>query len=144
MALEDDAEIRNLLARDMHITDGYGSMEEYLTLWTADSTWSSAVAGSFRGHEGHLARHERYRGIGLQGPGTSSYHLLTTVWVNVTGEDAAEALSTWMLIVRTPGGPKLQDLGNFEDTLRREDGAWKLASRVVSQGDGGWLKDLMN
>ena len=65
---EDELEIRNVLARVAHITDGRGTLEEYLTLWTEDSTWESPVSGSFKGHQGHLDRHAKYRATGVQGP----------------------------------------------------------------------------
>jgi len=139
--VEDELEIRNLLARVSHITDGRGSLDDYLTLWTEDCSWSSPVAGSFTGHAGHLERHEKYRAAGVQGPEVDSFHLLTTVWVDVDG-DHATSLSTWVLITQARDNPKVQDVGNYSDTLRRTAEGWKLVTRDVTQGAGQWLRNL--
>jgi SnoaL-like domain len=141
MSAEDDIEIRNVLARVAHITDGRGSMEEYVALWTEDCSWESPVAGSYQGHEGHLARHARYRDAGVQGPQVDSFHVLTTVWVKVE-DSAAAALSTWLLIVDADTNPLIRDIGTYTDTLRRTSDGWKLVTRKVSQGSGDWLSRL--
>jgi len=136
---EDELEIRNVLARVAHITDGRGTLEEYLTLWTEDSTWESPVSGSFKGHQGHLDRHAKYRATGVQGPEASSFHLLTTVWVKVNG-DEADSMSSWVYVGGADSEPKIEDIGTYTDTLRRTPEGWKLASRKVTQGSGEWLQ----
>jgi hypothetical protein len=110
---DDQIEIRNVLARVAHLTDGRGTLEEYLGLWTEDCLWESPVA--------------------------QSYHVLTTTWVGVRG-DEADALSTWMLITRWSGSPTIEDVGTYTDVLRRTPGGWKLATRQVAQGSGEWLR----
>jgi hypothetical protein len=136
---DDQIEIRNVMARISHLTDGRGTFEEYLGLWTEDCVWESPVAGTWRGHDGQLARHERFRAAGVQGPGAESYHVLTTVWVDVRG-DEADALSTWMLITRWSGSPRIEDIGTYTDVLRRTYDGWKLHTRQVAQGSGDWLR----
>lgn len=140
-ATADELAIRNVLARAAHITDGRGTLDEYVQLWTDDCVWSAPHAGTWHGHDGQRARHERFRSAGVQGPGAESYHLLTTVWVDVKG-DAADALSTWILITRWEGSPKVVDLGNYIDTFRRTDNGWQIATREVTQGDGAWLREM--
>lgn len=137
---DDQVEIQNLLARVAHITDGRGTLDEYLALWTKDSIWESPVAGVWRGHEGHLARHERFRGAGVQGPDAESFHVLTTACIEIDG-DEAKSLSTWLLITRTDSDPKIQDVGTYTDTLQRSPSGWKLHTRRVAQGDGKWLRE---
>lgn len=137
---DDELEIRNVMAKLAHITDGRGSLEEYLELWTEDCTWESPVAGSWSGHEGHLARHARFRKAGVQGPGAESFHVLTTIAVDVDG-DNARALSTWMLVTRWSGAPQVQDIGTYTDTLRRTPTGWRLVTRKVTQGEGDWLRE---
>jgi hypothetical protein len=139
-ASDDDAEIRNLLAQVAHITDGRGTLDEYISLWTEDSVWESSVAGSWNGHEGHLARHKRFRRAGVQGPEVESFHVLTTVFVEVD-RDEARSLSTWLLITRPGPDPKVQDVGTYTDTLRRTSSGWKLVTRKVVQGAGEWLRE---
>jgi ketosteroid isomerase-like protein len=139
MTCEDELAIRNLLARVAHITDGRGSLEEYLTYWTEDATWESPVAGSFRGHAGQLERHERYRAAGVQGPDADSFHLLTTVYVHVDGDEAT-SMSSWLYVGNTASAPKIEDVGTYTDSLRRTPEGWKLSSRKVTQGSGDWLR----
>ena len=110
MTSEDELAIRNILARVAHITDGRGSLEEYLTLWTEDSTWESPVAGSFRGHAGHLERHARYRAAGVQGPDADSFHLVTTVYVKVEGDEAS-SMSSWLYVSRSDSEPRNTSTG---------------------------------
>jgi hypothetical protein len=137
---DDELAIRNLLARVAHLTDGRGgNLDDYVELWTDDCTWSSPVAGTWHGHDGHRSRHERFRKAGVQGPGASSFHVLTTVWVDVQGEEA-DALSTWMLVTRWSGAPSVEDIGTYTDRLRRGPTGWRLATRMVEQGDGAWLR----
>ena len=141
MTVEDEAEIRNLLARVLHMTDGRGDMAEYVYLYTEDCVWESEVAGTFHGREGQLARHAKYRGAGIQGPDVNSYHVLTTVEVHVDGATAT-SMSTWMLVFDTAGSPPvLQAIGTYTDTLRHEDGMWRLHIRRVGQGNGDWLAE---
>jgi hypothetical protein len=139
MSVEDELAIRNILARVAHITDGRGPLEEYLTLWTEDSTWESPVAGSFQGHAGHLERHARYRAAGVQGPDADSFHLVTTVYVRVDGDEAS-SMSSWLYVSSTDSEPKIEDVGTYTDTLRRTPEGWKLSSRKVTQGSGDWLR----
>ena len=138
---DDELEIRNLLARVVHITDGRGTLDDYMKLWTEDCWWHSPVAGSFKGHQGLIERHEKYRGAGVQGPEVDSFHVLTSVWVDVDG-DTASSMSTWMLITQARDNPKIQDIGTYSDTLRRTPEGWKLATREITQGSGQWLRDL--
>ena len=137
---DDELAIRNVLARVAHLTDGRGgNLDDYVELWTDDCMWSSPVAGTWHGHDGHRARHARFRAAGVQGPGASSFHVLTTVWVNVRGDDA-DALSTWMLVTRWSGAPSIEDIGTYTDSLRRTSSGWRLVTRMVEQGDGAWLR----
>ena len=137
---DDELAIRNVLARVAHLTDGRGgNLDDYVELWTDDCTWSSPVAGTWHGHDGHRARHARFRAAGVQGPGASSFHVLTTVWVDVHGDDA-DALSTWMLVTRWSGTPSIEDIGTYTDSLRRTPSGWRIVTRMVEQGDGAWLR----
>jgi hypothetical protein len=136
----DDLAIRDVLARVAQITDGWKSMDEYVRLWTDDCTWESPVAGIWRGHEGHRARHERYRDAGVQGPRADSFHLVLNTVIDLDG-DTATGRSTWLLVNETSTAPRIQDIGTYDDTLRRTPDGWKIARRVVGHASGGaWLR----
>jgi uncharacterized protein (TIGR02246 family) len=57
-------------------------------------------------------------------PGFVSHHL-TTCKIELTGEDTATARTYWL--VTSAAG--LDHNGYYDDRLRREDGAWRLAYR---------------
>lgn len=130
-----------MLARVAHITDGRGSLDEYVTLWTEDCVWESPVAGRWEGHQGHHDRHARFGRAGIQGPGAETFHVLTTTTVDVDGDEAT-SMSTWLLVVDASTAPRILDIGTYRDRLRRSPTGWRIAHRVVSQGDGAWIRAL--
>ncbi len=88
-----DAEIRTLLARIAHLADT-GELDEYLTMFTNDAVWAmpenpllDMPASSRQGQEEILAGARERRAAGVQGPGTDSRHVITTLAIDV--EDAA-------------------------------------------------------
>ena len=63
------------------------------------------------------AREER-RASGLQGPGTESRHVLTTIAVDVESDDRATARSYFMFFGSTSTTPTLRTMGQYDDVLR--------------------------
>ena len=57
----------------------------------------------------------------------STYHIMSSFEISVTG-DTATAASRWAF-VSAARGPGIQVAGRYEDTLVRENGAWKIRSR---------------
>ena len=102
-----DAEIRSLLARIAQLADT-GDLDEYLTLFTDDAVWAmpdnpavGMVANEKQGHAEIRAGAEERRASGLQGPGTDSRHVLTTIAVDVESDDRATARSYFMFFGST-------------------------------------------
>jgi ketosteroid isomerase-like protein len=130
--LVSESEIRNLVARLGHLADD-GDLAEYMSLLTEDATWGHAGAGdTLRGHEELLAGAQQRRRDGIQGPGTGTLHLNTTLWVAIDAPDQARAES-YFLYLRTHGTdrPEIVRTGRYVDTLRRTERGWRLASRTI-------------
>jgi hypothetical protein len=67
---------------------------------------------------------------GRQGGGggaSTTYHIMSNFKIDVNG-DKATATSRWTF-VSAARGPGIQLAGRYEDTLVREDGAWRFKSR---------------
>jgi len=129
----DEREIRNLLARMGHLAD-YGDLDVYLTLFTDDAVWERE-GDRRQGHADILTGARERRASGLQGPGTHSRHMNTTLWVDVDGSDEAEAHSYFLFVQRTDSTPTVSMVGHYHDTLRRTPDGWKLAHRRIISED---------
>jgi ketosteroid isomerase-like protein len=125
----DEREIRNVLARLGHLAD-YGDLDVYLTLFTDDAIWERA-GDRRQGHADILAGAKERRASGLQGPGTHTRHMNTTMWVHVDGSDEAEAHSYFLFVQNTDTSPTLGMVGHYHDTMRRTPDGWKLAHRRI-------------
>ena len=135
-----DAEIRTLLARIAQLADT-GDLEEYLTLFTEDAVWgmpdNPAVGMSANEKKGHaeiLAGAQERRASGLQGPGTESRHVLTTIAIDVESDDRATARSYFMFFGSTSTTPTLRTMGQYDDVLVKGERGWQLARRRITVG----------
>ncbi|HEY5245979.1 MAG TPA: nuclear transport factor 2 family protein, partial [Acidimicrobiales bacterium] len=78
------------------------------------------------------------RDEGVTGPGSATRHVITTVVVTV--EDPAEetgmatADSCWLFFGNTTTAPVLLGMGRYHDTVRHDDGAWRIARRQITLG----------
>jgi ketosteroid isomerase-like protein len=129
----DEREIRNLLARLGHLAD-YGDLDVYLTQFTEDAVWERP-GDRRQGHADILAGAQERRASGIQGPGTHSRHINTTMWVDVDGSDTAEAHSYFLFVQNTTTTPTLSVVGHYHDVLRRTPDGWKLAHRRIINED---------
>jgi len=129
----DEREIRNLLARMGHLAD-YGDLDVYLTLFTDDAVWERE-GDRRQGHADILTGAKERRASGLQGPGTRSRHMNTTMWVALDGSDTAEAHSYFLFIQDTDTAPRIGRCGHYHDTLKRTPDGWKLAHRRIINED---------
>ncbi|WP_246098309.1 nuclear transport factor 2 family protein [Rhodococcus spelaei] len=134
------SEIQSLLARLAHLADD-GTVEEYLSNFTADAVWqSSANPATGMAAQSRVGVAEIEAGVrarrasGIQGPGTATRHVLSTVAVTASGGDEATATAYWTFYVETTSAPRLSSVGRYDDVLRREHGSWRLARRVVTMG----------
>lgn len=141
MSISDaDAEIRTVLARIAQLADT-GDLDEYLTLFTDDAVWAmpdnpaiGMLANEKRGHAEIRAGAEERRASGLQGPGTESRHVLTTVAVNVESDDRATVRSYFLFFGSTSVQPVLRTMGQYDDVLVRSERGWQLARRTITVG----------
>jgi 3-phenylpropionate/cinnamic acid dioxygenase small subunit len=135
-----DAEIRTLLARIAQLADT-GDLEEYLTLFTEDAVWGmpdnpavGMTANEKNGHAEILAGAQERRASGLQGPGTESRHVLTTIAIDVESDDRATARSYFMFFGSTSTTPTLRTMGQYDDVLVKGERGWQLARRRITVG----------
>jgi 3-phenylpropionate/cinnamic acid dioxygenase small subunit len=135
-----DAEIRTVLARIAQLADT-GDLEEYLTLFTEDAVWGmpdnpavGMTANEKKGHAEILAGAQERRASGLQGPGTESRHVLTTIAIDVESEDRATARSYFLFFDSTSSTPTLRTMGQYDDELVKGERGWQLARRRITVG----------
>lgn len=128
----DELAIRNLIARIAHAAD-MGDLDDYVLLFTADADWEFP-GGPRHGREDIRTGASERRATGLTGPGSSSRHVITTLSVDVDGGDEATADSYWLFFRDTSTKPYIFNMGHYHDTLRFEDGAWRLARRDITVG----------
>ncbi|MET7572324.1 nuclear transport factor 2 family protein [Streptomyces sp. NPDC005492] len=79
--------------------------------------------------EGHDALREAFKGWA---PALPQLHLVTNTVVTSTGEDTAHALSDVVFLQRGEAGWAVGVVGHYDDTLRRENGAWLLHRRKTT------------
>jgi ketosteroid isomerase-like protein len=138
---EDDRQIRNLIARIVHLAD-YGDLDEYMTCFTEDAVWdgpSSPNTPEVRvvneGAAAIRADREGRRSAGTQGAGARIRHVNTALWIDLDGSDTATAHSYFAYIRDADTAPTLGLAGRYRDTFRRTPQGWKLAHRSVSLVD---------
>ena len=136
------AEIQSLLARVAHFADD-GGVEHYLSNFTEDAVWESAsnpaTGMQAQTRTGHTAIEDGVRtrrAAGIQGPGTGTRHVLTTIAVTPHDRDpdVATATAYWIFYVDTTTAPRISGIGRYDDTFRRVDGRWRLAHRRITMG----------
>jgi 3-phenylpropionate/cinnamic acid dioxygenase small subunit len=130
--LIDEAAIRNLIARMAHLADAGDLETEYLELFTDDATWERPGFPAVKGHAEILAAAQERRRTKMQGPGTNTRHINTTLAVQVDGSDEASAQSYWLFMGKTDtSAPVVTGCGRYVDTFRRTGGGWKMSSRQI-------------
>jgi uncharacterized protein (TIGR02246 family) len=103
-------------------------MRAYAALFARDGEWIGGT-GYGRTPDGIREMLEERLAPNPPAPGPTHRHLVTNERIEVDG-DRATAVSTWALATRAEGDvPALTLLGTYRDTLVREDGRWRFASR---------------
>lgn len=140
MNVASELEIRNVLAKLAHLADT-GDTAAYVDLLTDDVVWdvpanpATGLAASRRAGRDDVAAGQRERiAAGLQGPGSGTLHLVTTIAVDVHGDDDAVASSYFVFLRSTAAVPTIAAAGRYDDALRRTDAGWKLAHRTITFG----------
>src|ERR1700761_9485090 len=98
--MDDELEVRNLVARLAQMADMWSDPEAYLEHFTEDAVWefsgdpSQGLPPSRTvGHDEIAADRQARRKEGWQGPGTNTRHVNTTLAVRVNADGTAEAES---------------------------------------------------
>jgi ketosteroid isomerase-like protein len=138
---EDERQIRNLIARIVHLAD-YGDLEEYMTLLTEDAVWEGPVSPLTpqdrvinKGAAAIRADREQRRRKGTQGSGSRIRHMNTALWIELDGSDVATAHSYFAYVRDADTKPTFGLTGRYLDKLRRTPEGWKLAHRSISLAD---------
>jgi 3-phenylpropionate/cinnamic acid dioxygenase small subunit len=137
---EHDGEIRSALARIAQLADG-GDLDEYITLFAEDAVWAmpenptmGMPASEKRGRAEIRAGAEERRASGLQGPGTETRHVLTTIAVDIESDDRATARSYFQFYASTASQPVLRNMGQYDDVFVRDTQGWQLQQRTITFG----------
>jgi 3-phenylpropionate/cinnamic acid dioxygenase small subunit len=129
----DELAIRNIVARLAQLAD-MGDLDDYLKLWTEDASWEMPGAPARKGHADILQGAKERRANGMQGPGTSTRHVVTTLSVQLDGADAATADSYFLYVADTTTSPRLGSVGHYHDTFRGSTDGWRMARRQITFG----------
>jgi 3-phenylpropionate/cinnamic acid dioxygenase small subunit len=137
--MDDTTAIANLVAALAHHADG-GEVSDYVALFTEDAVWempanpATGLAASVRTGRAEIEAgvHER-RAAGVQGPGSRTMHVISTIRIDIV-EDRATAHLYWQFYGDTTNGGVLRSMGRYDDEYAKTAGGWKLARRVVTIG----------
>ncbi|MGJ3507725.1 nuclear transport factor 2 family protein [Enemella sp. A6] len=129
-------EITNLVPRMAQAAD-FGTIEDYRALMTEDFVWDYTGGGALgapqviTGRQAMLdGAHER-REAGIQGPGTHTRHVVSTISVDPDPQ-RPRATSYWHFYRDTDADAALTSMGRYHDEFTRaEDGRWVFASRRI-------------
>ncbi len=140
MSSDADVAVRNIVARLAHLADD-GDVDAYVAEMTDDVVWSMPAnpaaglpATSRRGREEIAAGARERIAAGLQGPGTSTRHIITTSVVDLESDDRARARSSFLFVENTTATPTIRTMGQYDDVMQRTPDGWKLASRTITFG----------
>ena len=128
--LEDTEAIRNLLVDYGRALDKR-DFKAYGALFAKDGSWKGGM-GTATGPDaiGEMVK----AGFSRMSPSLyeKSNHMMTSFDVDLNG-DTATAWSRWTwVVVGADGKPQPERAGYYEDTLTRENGAWKFVSRQAT------------
>lgn len=138
--LEAELEIRNLVAALAQLADT-GEVDAYVALFTQDAVWQMPAnpltqldASTRTGHDAIAEGVHERRAAGLQGPGSGSMHVITTLRVEVVDDNEAVGHAYWLFYTDTRTSPVLGGIGQYHDRYLRTAAGWKLAHRSVVVG----------
>jgi 3-phenylpropionate/cinnamic acid dioxygenase small subunit len=138
--LSDQLEIRNLLATVAQLADG-GDLTDYAQCFTSDAVWvppeSAGVEllGAERsGIADMLAGAQERRDAGIQGPGTNTRHVVSSMRVTADGPDRARGRTYWRYYGQTDAVPQLLTMGHYDDEFVRSADGWRIAKRTIVRG----------
>lgn len=135
----DEHAIATLVARIAQLAD-VGELSEYATCFADDAEWvlpaGTGVDLSQQTRSGVadiIAGAQERRDAGIQGPGTHTRHVVSTVVVDVVGDRAA-GRAYWRYYGRTDETPQLLTMGQYDDEFVRTSRGWLLLRRTITRG----------
>jgi len=141
--LADELEIRNLVGELTQLADTVSDdeLDRYLALFTKDATWAvladgpSLGAQERKGHQEILEGVRERRAAGIQGPGTDTRHVVSTMVVSFETPDRAFVRCYWQYFTNTSSNaPVLGLMGEYRNTFVRTPQGWKLSRRELVAG----------
>src|ERR1700728_4378536 len=139
----DELEIRNRVAELAQLADAApdDELDRYLALLTEDATWVVVADNELlktqerKGHSEILEGVRQRRAEGVQGPGTDTRHVVSTLVVTFETSDRAMARCYWQYFTNaSSSAPVLALMGEYRNTFVRTPAGWKLARREVIPG----------
>jgi 3-phenylpropionate/cinnamic acid dioxygenase small subunit len=139
----DELEIRNLVAELSQLADtaSDAELERYLDLFTEDATWVVLAQTEGLSPQVRSGRREILEGVrerrsaGIQGPGTSTRHAVSTLVVRFETSDRAVARCYWQYFTHTSSAaPVLALMGEYRNTFVRTPQGWRLERRELVPG----------
>lgn len=136
---QDRVEIHDLLARVAMTADTADDIDDYLDLMTDDIVFEFAAnaavglsAASYSGRDevgrGAVSRREQ----GIQGPGSRSLHVISSITIDPGAAGTASAMASWRFYAVRDDAPALVSIGIYANEFRRESGRWLLSRRAVT------------
>lgn len=139
----DELEIRSHVAELAQLADTApdDELDKYLALLTEDATWVVVAASELletQERTGHLEILEGVRErrvAGVQGPGTDTRHVVSTLVVTFETSDRAMARCYWQYFTNaSSSAPVLALMGEYRNTFVRTPSGWKLSRRELIPG----------
>ena len=134
-----ELEIRNLVAA-LAINADIGEIDDYAALFTEDAVWEMPAnpamgleATEKKGRADIVAGVRERRAAGTQGPGTGTWHSITTQQIEVSGDEATGRVY-YQFLGKVDGKPSMLTLGRYTDRYVRTTVGWKLAHRTIHPG----------
>jgi uncharacterized protein (TIGR02246 family) len=127
--MDDRAAIQDLIVTYGRLLDAK-DLAGYSKLFAADGVWEGGI-GSAKGPKEIQQMLERVYSRVEPGQYGNSYHVMSDFLIEPRG-DTATAWSRWTWIVEGESGkPEISRSGHYEDTLVRENGAWRFKRRLT-------------
>lgn len=137
MTVEDELEIRNLIARVARMTDQWETPDELAAEYVEDCVWHLEGSEPYVGHEGIVRRAREMADAGVCGPGSTMRHIVSTpeIIADPADPDRATVISFVMMGNMADGKAVMSGYGQYTDTVRKQDGRWLMAER---KGQAFW------
>ncbi len=129
----DDAEIRNLVMRIAHLTD-QGDPDGFAAQFAEDGVFEVVVPGNdYTAHGRDDIRKGAAKGMsmGRMGPKSAVRHLISTLWIEVNGDEARGHAYPFIL-TDIDTAPRIGWAIVYNDRYVRTDAGWKLAHRRIT------------